>query len=212
MQCCFDILAPRIKIWRKLMENNNALHEVLSVVQELMPGCVEPLTVCLSAVGATMLSDLDHCIGVILTGQSGGRKTTTLRMLGNEDPFYLMNNFTPASFVSHDSSKTEAQLAKIDLLPRITLRIVVIPEMAPVFEQRYEDLNRDIAILTAVMDGQGYQSESGTHGRRGYRGDYRFGMIGGTTPLPTRVGSHWGNLDQDGFSTDYRILRILKLT
>jgi hypothetical protein len=178
----------------KNMEKVTDFNEVLLKVKELMPDCVEPLTVCLSLVGASMLEDVDHCIGVILVGQSGGRKTTTLRMLGDKDPFYWLNNFTPASFVSHDATKTEAQLQKIDLLPRIIQRIMVIPEMAPIFEQRYEDLNRDIAVLTAVMDGQGYQTESGTHGHRGYTGDNRFGMLAGTTPLPTRAWQSLGKL------------------
>src|SRR5262249_50136816 len=44
------------------------------------------------------------------------------------------------------------------------------------------------AIITRVLDGQGLMTDSGTHGRRGYRGDYLFAWIGCTTPFEESVG------------------------
>jgi hypothetical protein len=52
----------------------------------------------------------------------------------------------------------------------------------------------DIGILTAVMDGKGYISQSGSHGRRGYEGEYRFNMIAATTPPEHRVWQALGKL------------------
>ena len=38
-----------------------------------------------------------------------------------------------------------------------------------------------------MLDGHGLQTDSGTHGRRGYRGDYLFAWIGCTTPFDGKV-------------------------
>lgn len=159
------------------------IQQVEAVVKRELPDCWHPLEACLSIIGATVLKDVDHCIGLIFVGSPGGRKSTTLELLGSKEPFYLEHRFTPASFVSHSATATEDELKEIDLLPRIRHKIVVIPELAPTFSQRQEDLENNIATLTAVMDGRGYSSDSGVHGRRGYQGDYRFGMIAATTPL-----------------------------
>jgi hypothetical protein len=175
---------------------------VKQIVEANLPGCWLPLEACLSIIGAAMLADVDHCIGLILVGEPGGRKSTTLELLGSgtikeqgyDNPIIRLHNFTPASFVSHDASKKEEHLKKIDLLPQIKYKIIVIPELAPMFGQRFEDLTKDIAILTAVMDGKGYWSHTGTHGRRGYEGDFRFNMIAATTPLEHRVWQALGRL------------------
>jgi hypothetical protein len=41
--------------------------------------------------------------------------------------------------------------------------------------------------LTRVLDGRGLMTDSGTHGKRGYRGDYLFSWLGCTTPLDGKV-------------------------
>jgi hypothetical protein len=78
-------------------------------------------------------------------------------------------------------------LAKVDLLPRIRHKALVTPELAPIFRGKEERLVETFATLTAVLDGHGYTSDSGTQGRRGYTGDYLFAWLGATTPLPTKV-------------------------
>ncbi|MFC2043996.1 helix-turn-helix domain-containing protein [Chloroflexota bacterium] len=170
------------------------IEQVKGIMEQNLPECWSPLEACLSIIGAATLKDIDHCIGLILVGAPGGRKTTTIGLLGRRDPLIKIDTFTPASFVSHDASKTEASLQKIDLLPQIKHKIMVIPELSPLFTQRYEDLTKDIGILTAVMDGTGFKSASGAHGKRGYDGDYRFGMIAATVPLEHRVWQALGRL------------------
>jgi hypothetical protein len=100
---------------------------------------------------------------------------------------YLSDNFTPASFVSHAASVKRLALKKVDLLPRIQHKVLVTPELAPIFRGKEDDLTQRFAIITRVLDGQGLQTDSGTHGQRGYRGDYLFAWIGCTTPLEEKV-------------------------
>lgn len=170
------------------------IQQVEAVVKRELPDCWLPLEACLSVIGAAMLKDVHHCIGLILVGDPGGRKGTTLSMLGNNDPIYRCDDFTPASFVSADATKTEGQLTRIDLLPQIKHKILVVDELSTLFSKRYEDLINSIGILTKVMDGKGYLRATGTHGRRGYQGDYRFNMLGGATPPEHRVWQALGKL------------------
>jgi hypothetical protein len=64
---------------------------------------------------------------------------------------------------------------------------LITPEMAPVFRGKEDELAKRFAILTRVLDGQGLQTDSGTHGQRGYRGDYLFAWLGCTTPFEDKV-------------------------
>lgn len=177
-----------------LQNQTITIQQVEAVVKRELPDCWSPLEACLSIIGAAMLKDVHHCIGLILVGDPGGRKGTTLSMLGSDDPIYRCDDFTPASFVSADATKTSEQLTRIDLLPQIKHKILIVDELSPLFSKRYEDLINSIGILTKVMDGKGYLRATGTHGRRGYQGDYRFNMIGGTTPPEHRVWQALGKL------------------
>ena len=174
--------------------NKLTIEQVKIVVDANLPDCWLPLEAALSTIGAAMLRDVDHCIGLIIVGEPGGRKSTTLELLGSTEPVIRIHKFSPASFVSHYAAKNDKQLTNIDLLPKIKHKVMVIPELAPLFGQRYEDLVSDIAILTAVMDGKGYWSSSGVHGMRGYENDYRFSMIAATTPLEHRAWQALGKL------------------
>ncbi len=168
-------------------------------VQELLPECWLPVEACLSLIASRMIIDVDHCLGLILVAPSSGSKGTTFDILGYDSPIAKRSSFTPASLVSHDTSKSEAQLKKIDLLPQIAGMILLWPEMATFFDMRRDDLAINIARLTEAMDGNGLAIHSGSHGLREYRGKkYRFNMIGGTTPIPHsawqtlgKLGSRW---------------------
>jgi hypothetical protein len=170
------------------------IRSVKFTIEANLPQVWEPVEAVLSTIGAAMLKDVDHCVGLILVGEPGGRKSTTLELLGSDTPIIRIYKFSPASFVSHNAARKPEQLAKIDLLPQIRHKVMVIPELAPLFGQRYEDLVSDMAIFTAVMDGKGYSSSSGVHGMRGYEGDYRFNMVAATTPLERRAWQALGKL------------------
>ncbi len=150
---------------------------------------------CCSVVATLMLKDAYNPVGLILVDNPSTGKTTALSMFYNLPIVYRSDNFTPASFVSHASNVKKDNLRDIDLLPRIRHKCLVVPELAPIFGQKHEDLLKSIAILTRVFDGEGYWSDSGVHGGRGYKGDYHFTMLGATPPMPKPV---WKALGQFG--------------
>lgn len=150
------------------------------------------------SVHATLFIDgIESCFGLIIEGPSGAGKSTALRPFeGVNSQFYRSDDVTPASFVSHDASRDEDELSQDDLLPRIKHKTLLNPEMANWFGGDWGVRKEKMARLVRVMDGQGFTSDSGTHGRRGYEGDYRFNFIGATTPLKQKdweMMGHTGN-------------------
>ena len=61
------------------------------------------------------------------------------------------------------------------------------------FGAKEDDLIKSFGVLTRVLDGEGLQTDSGVHGRRGYTGDYLFMLLGGTPPIAPRVFKIMGN-------------------
>lgn len=150
---------------------------------------------CASVVATLMLQDLSNPVGLILVDNPSTGKTTALSMFYDLPIAYRSDSFTPSAFVSHATNVAKKKLGEIDLLPRIKHKGLIVPEMAPIFGQKREDLQKSIAILTRVFDGEGYTSDSGSHGRRGYQGDFLFAMLAATTPLSKTV---WDTMGQFG--------------
>ena len=142
----------------------------------------------LAAAATLLIEDNANPAALILEGSASSMKTTILDFYSGAEPLaYRSDKFTPKSFVSHHAAAKKEKLADVDLLPRIRHKVMVTPELAPLFRGREQDLTENFTILTAVLDGHGLTSDSGTHGRRGYRGDYLFTWLGGTTPLPSKT-------------------------
>jgi len=173
-------------------ESNPELMESLSAVREAVtnhfPYLWPAVEVGLSTCATLLLKDAVNCTAVIFVGASGVGKSTTAEMFTdikvNGKPLsYVSDNFTPSAFVSHAAKVKASELAKIDLLPRIQHKLLVTPELAPIFRGKPTDLIPRFSVITRVLDGQGLQTDSGTHGQRGYRGDYMFAWLGCTTPF-----------------------------
>jgi hypothetical protein len=107
---------------------------------------------------------------------------------------YTTDNFTPAAFVSHASNVKREELGRVDMLPRIRFKALIVRDLAPIFGANEDELLKSLGILTRTLDGEGLETDSGVHGKRGYKGDYLFMLLAGTTPIPPRVFKIMGNL------------------
>jgi hypothetical protein len=146
----------------------------------------------LGVIGALSLTRRDHCIALFLVGGSGVGKSTVARFCMPETEAvarvcYRADNFTRASFVSHSAKVEKGELEKIDLLPRITNKTMITKELGALFSAEETVLRETFGTLTTVLDGNGLVTNSGSHGERGYTGEYLFNWIGATTPPPRRV-------------------------
>jgi len=153
----------------------------------------EDLWLAVKAAIATIVSlslkGRDNCVVLVFEGPSGQGKSITIRVVMSDRPStsaYLsrIDDFTPASFVSHAANRKTKQLEQIDLLPRIKNKVMLTKELAPLFRDDDKVLRQNFARLTSVLDGNGYMTASGSHGKRGYEGKYVFNWLGATTPIP----------------------------
>jgi hypothetical protein len=153
------------------------------------------LEACLSTIATLFIKDLANPVGLNLIGNPSTKKTTVLSMLYGLPIVYRCDNFTVHSFVSHAANRTTKQLNNdVDLLPRIRHKCIIVPELAPIFGLRKEDLVESFSILVRVFDGEGLMTDSGSHGRRGYEGEYPFAWLGASTPLPQEIWNIMGQL------------------
>lgn len=146
----------------------------------------------LAVIASLSLKKRDHCLVLVFEGGSGRGKSIIVRVIMPDGPRtqeYLerVDDFTPASFVSHASNRTPDELAAIDLLPRIQNKVMLTKELAPLFRNDERELRQNFGRLTSVLDGVGYITNSGTHGARGYTGRHMFNWIGAATPIPERT-------------------------
>ena len=142
-----------------------------------------------------LINDVSNPFALVLVDVPSSAKTLTLDFFsGLPEIAYPTDEFTAASFVSHASNVAESKLKDIDLLPRIRHKMLIARDMASIFSDKQDVLEKQLGTLTRVLDGDGYQRESGVHGGRGYAGDYLFMMLAATTPLRQRIWEMMGSL------------------
>ncbi|MBU0756872.1 MAG: toprim domain-containing protein [Nanoarchaeota archaeon] len=169
--------------------------EYRKIIIEYFPDVWVILDSIIAVISTLKLEGLSDPIGLNLVGSPSGNKTTLLSFLYDFPYlFHKSDDFTPKSFVSHSANVSDDDLESIDLLPKIKNRCIVIPELGPLFSKRKEDLIENIGTITRIFDGQGYESDSGAKGHRGYRGDYKFAWLAATTPLSKVVWQIMGKL------------------
>lgn len=158
--------------------------DTMAVVEEHFPGQWFYIEAVLAAIVTLYFTDIKDPASLFLDGPPSCGKGTVLNSFKGHDRSYWSDKFTPAAFVSQAANKSEDELRKIDMLPRIKDKALIVPELAPIFNARSDILKLNIATLTRIFDGEGYMTDAGTGGRRGYEGEYRFTFLGATTPPP----------------------------
>jgi hypothetical protein len=165
---------------------------VRATVEEHFPALWPAVEGGLSTCATLLLADNVNPVALIYVGPPSAGKTTVVSIFdgakANGQPLcYRSDKFTPASFVSQSAKATRKQLDRVDLLPRIQYKVLLTPELSTIFRGKQDELAERFSTITRVLDGQGLKTDSGTHGQRGYEGDYLFAWLGATTPFDTVV-------------------------
>src|SRR5262245_13299676 len=90
-----------------------------------------------AAIGLTTalsLKERDNCLVLVFEGASGKGKSVVVRMVmpdrdSNKKYLYRIDDFTPASFVSHAANKSKQQLAQISLLGKLKDKVMETKEL-----------------------------------------------------------------------------------
>ena len=170
------------------------LEQLEKVIKKNFPSIWFEVKACLSTSSTISLKNLNGCPSLTLIGSPSGEKTTALSFFYGQNETYISDDFTPKAFVSHSANVGAEELESIDLLPKLKNKVLITPELAPLFEAQKEKLLDNFAMLTRVLDGEGLNRDSGTHGHRGYSGDYKFVWLGASTPLRASVWNIMGKI------------------
>ncbi len=175
-----DFSPEELKLIRQYYPTFNDVNEI---VGRNFPHLTPIVETCLSVVLTLKLTDIKDPVGLNLIDDPSSEKTTVLSFFYNNSITYRTDDFTPRSFVTGLNINDEERLRSIDLLPRIENMVMVVPELAPIFGKRKEDLVENLSILTRVFDGHGFIRDTGSTGRRGYDRPIMFAWLGATTPI-----------------------------
>jgi hypothetical protein len=155
-------------------------------VQKLLPNLWHYLEFDLSIKNILHIKDCTLPFAGIVLGKPSSL-TVGIEMFRKSRHIYYTDDFTARSFVSHISGLTEEELQKNDMLPKIKNKCFLTPELAPIFSAKDDDLIHFIGRVTRVLDGHGYESDSGAHGHRGYNERMMFTWIGAAVDIPFKV-------------------------
>lgn len=187
----YEIIKPEKEI--------KTIQELKEIIIPYFPHIWFETKACLGTYTTISLKHLNGCPALDLVGDPADEKTTVLGFFYGHKNSYISDDFTARAFVSHSTNVKREELGDIDLLPKIKNKVLITPELAPLFECPKDKLIDNFATLTRVLDGEGLNRDTGAHGHRGYCGDYKFVWLGATTPLRASVWNVMGKIGNRKF-------------
>ena len=158
-----------------------------NVVDKKLPNIWSGLEFGLSNLRIINLNDCTLPMIGILLGRPGSGKTVVTMLLSKWLYGYYTDDFSQKSWVTHTTSvKSQAELALIDMLPRVMDHQFLTPELATLFSLNEDDLRLALSRITRIADGHGFFSDSGVHGHRGYD-EVMFVWLGGVADISPHV-------------------------
>lgn len=173
---------------------DNARIKLFETVENNFPNKSFTLETALSVKSQLQIDGLTQPFALMIMGKPSGNKTTILEIINSTPGNYRSDKFTPKSFVSNSANVKKDELKAIDLLPRIRFKTLITPELSTLFSDNEDSLKDNFGTLTRILDGQGFTTDTGAHGQRGYVGDYHFMWLGAVVEVPHIVWKVLGNL------------------
>ncbi len=182
--------------------------DLKQTIKEYFPELWETVEMELSVKSILNVKDITLPFACIILGPPSSSKTVGIELLRDTSNTFYTDSFSAKSFVSHNTSVPRDKLQQIDLLPKIKNNLFLSPELSPTFSKKDEDLIETLGILIRVLDGKGYESDSGAQGHRGYTGEYMFTWLGAAVEISRRVHKHLSTLGPKLYF--YRLSKISK--
>jgi DNA-binding transcriptional ArsR family regulator len=171
--------------WRTTVRQK--YNQLKAIVDEQIPGLWLPLEFTISIKCILNIKEITiPFIGIVL-GPPSSLKSVTVDMPKHARDTYATDNFSPKAFVSHNSNLSEEELQEQDMLPKMKNKMFLTSELAPLFTTKDDELANIFGIITRIADGNGYFSDSGARGHRGYPGPLMFVWLGAAVDIPYKV-------------------------
>lgn len=167
---------------------------LFATIEADFPHITPALDAALSGWAALLVVDISLPCALFFVGPPSSQKTVVIDLMKIPSESVYVDDFSPASFVTHMAGPSEEQLRKIDLLPKLKGKLFLTPELNTIWTQARDKLIKNIGTITRVLDGEGYTSNSGVHGKRGYDEPIMFVWLGATTPIPRHIWPILGKL------------------
>jgi hypothetical protein len=167
---------------------------LVNVANTNLPGLWDSLEFELAIQKILNIKDCTLPFAGIVLGRPSSLKTIGIELFRKWPNTYYTDNFSAKAFVSHSTAVSRSELATIDMLPKIKNRLFLTPELSPTFSKKDDDLIDVLGILTRVLDGHGYESDTGAHGHRGYNEPMMFTWVGAAVDIPYKVHKYLGTL------------------
>ena len=164
------------------------------VAHDNLPGLWDSLEFELAIQKILNIADCTLPFAGIVLGSSSSLKTVGIELFRKWHNVFYTDSFSAKAFVSHSTAVKKEDLPKIDMLPKIKNKFLLTPELSPTFAKKDDDLIEILGILTRVLDGHGYESDTGAHGHRGYNESMTFAWAGAAVDIPYKVHKYLGTL------------------
>ena len=167
---------------------------LMNVCNDNLPGLWDSLEFELAIQKILNIKDCTLPFAGIVLGRPSSLKTVGIELFRKWQSVFYTDSFSAKSMVSHSTAVKKEELAKIDMLPKIKNKYLLTPELSPTFAKKDDDLIEILGILTRILDGHGYESDTGAHGHRGYSEPMMFVWAGAAVDIPYKVHKYLGTL------------------
>lgn len=133
---------------QRCVDCQSAWEFLVETVLRNFPNLLRQFTAALAVCGVLTIKRPWKPLALFFEGLSGAGKTLPLncidRITSDEVRkwLYRSDHFTKASFVSQAASVERKKLDQVDLLPRIRNRVLITPEMGPMFRAKKRPLKK----------------------------------------------------------------------
>lgn len=185
-----DTLRERYKdismeVWE--MERRKRFEDMRETMRRDAPKGWEATELVLTVKGIQHIASIDLPLIVIMLSNAASYKTFGMDMVNGFPNTVKKDKISNHSWVTHVATENPEELENIDLIRQMKDSLMLIPELAPIFEMR-EDILRDaLSTLTRLADGNGLMSHSGMYGDRGLEGPLMFGFVGAAIRTPVAL-------------------------
>ena len=171
--------------WQLKVED--AYHELHKTVDDNLAAAWPVIELTLSVKAILHIKEITLPFICIVLGPPSGNKTIPIESLRGKNHTFYTDGFNAHAVISHVATLPKGMKeGDQHMLLKMKNKLVLAPELAPIFAKPKEELSEIISIFTRIADGRGLENDSGL-GHKGISGKNMFVMVGAAVEIPPYV-------------------------